>query len=113
MNWARILRLAFSLALALLAVGLGGLSVQRKIQAFQPLGFEAASRAGAFSVTADEHPGTGLEPGDQTLLVNGGAVSTRSQLVQPLEERPDSELLVQRGEQVLQVRYHRQALQFD
>ena len=113
MNRARLLRLAFSVALALLAVGLGGLSVQRKIQSFQPLGFEAASRAGAFHVKAVDSAVTGLRPEDQILLINGGEASTRSQLVQRLEERPDSELLVQRGDQLLQIRYHRPALQID
>ena len=49
---SRIFRLAICLALALLAVGLGGLSVQRKVQAFQPLGFETAARKGAFDVIA-------------------------------------------------------------
>ena len=117
MNRSRIFRLAISLALAFLAVGLGGLSVQRKVQAFQPLGFEAAPRAGAFVVTAVDRPESGLRRGDQILLVNGGEVSTRAQLVQRLEERPDSELTVlrqeQRNEQVQPVHYRRPALAID
>ena len=115
---SRIFRLAICLALALLAVGLGGLSVQRKVQAFQPLGFEAAARKGAFAVNAVTRPESGLKPGDQILLVNGGEITTRGQLVQRLQERPDSELTVLRvssgGEQQLQqVRYRRPAVAFD
>lgn len=114
---SRIFRLAICLALALLAVGLGGLSVQRKVQAFQPLGFEAAARKGAFAVTSVARPESGLTPGDQILLVNGGEVATRNQLVQRLQERPDSELTVLRstpkGEQVQQIHYRRPAVAFD
>ncbi len=109
----RILRLAIALGLALLAVGLGGLSAYRKIQSFQPLGFEAAPREGALEVSQVYLPESGLQRGDKVLLANGGEISNRDQLVQRLEERPASELLVQRGVQLLQVRYRRPAVQFD
>ena len=45
MNRLRFIRLAICLSLALLAVGLGGSSVYRKVQSFQPLGFEAVAHA--------------------------------------------------------------------
>jgi two-component system NtrC family sensor kinase len=109
----RIFRLAFSLALAFLAVGLGALSVQRKIQAFQPLGFEAVSQGIGFVVSGVNQPEAGLKTGDQILLVDGGEVTTRSQLTQRLREKPDSELTVLRDEQVQPVRYHRPDLQID
>ena len=111
MTRARILRLAASLALAFLAVGLGGLSVYRKVQTFQPLGFAAAPSGGVLGVVAVDHPETGLRRGDQ-ILVNR-EVGTWSQLAEHLKERPESELLVLRGEQVLQVRYQRPALAVD
>jgi PAS domain S-box-containing protein len=113
MTRARILRLAIALALALLAVGLGGLSAYRKIQSFQPLGFEPVPRAGGFEVLQVYLPESGLQRGDKVLLVNGGQVSTRDQLVQRLEERPASELMVLRGGQVVQARYQRPAVRFD
>ena len=109
----RLLRLAVSLSLAFLAVGLGGLSVQRKIQGFQTLGFEAASTGGGFTVAGVDRPETGLRPGDQILLVNGGEASTRSQLVEHLREKPESDLFVLRGQQAQTVRYHRPALRID
>jgi two-component system NtrC family sensor kinase len=109
MTRARIFRLAISLTLALLAVGLGGLSVYRKVQTFQPLGFEPFFEGGGLGVASVDHPETGLRPGDQIVQVNAGDVPTHSELVQRLRERPESELLVQRGDELLQVRYQRPA----
>lgn len=110
---SRFLRLAICLALAFLAVGLGGLSVYRKVQAFQPLGFEAAPHAGGFDVTGVDRAESGLQRGDQILLVNGGEVSTRNQLTERLKERPESELMVLRGDQPQQIHYRRPAVAFD
>jgi PAS domain S-box-containing protein len=107
MTRARIFRLAISLTLALLAVGLGGLSVYRKVQSFQPLGFEVVPQGGAMAVVEVDQPGTNLKAGDQILLVNAGEVSSRDQLSERLKERPESELSVLRGEQLLQVHYQR------
>jgi two-component system, NtrC family, sensor kinase len=116
MKRARILRLAISLAFALLVVGLGGLSVYRKVAAFQPLGFEPVSpvpQGAGMVVAAVEAPGSGLRRGDQILSVNGGDVPTRSELVQRLKERSESQLVVLRGEQLLKVRYQRPPLAID
>jgi signal transduction histidine kinase len=113
MTRARTSKLAISLALALLAAGLGGLSVYRKIQTFQPLGFEPVPQGGAMAVSAVGDSESGLRPGDLILAVNAGEVPTRDQLARRLRERPASELLVQRGAQVLQVRYQRPALDVD
>ncbi|MFL6264407.1 MAG: ATP-binding protein [Thermoanaerobaculia bacterium] len=112
---ARFFRLAICLALALLAVGLGALSVHRKIEAFQPLGFEAAALPGhgGFAVTSVARPESGLKRGDQIVLVNGGEVTTRQQLSERLKERAASELMVSRGEQLAQVHYRRPDVQFD
>lgn len=109
MTRARIFRLALSLTLAFLAVGLGGLSVYRKVQSFQPLGFQAAPQGGAIAVVEVDHPETHLERGDQILLVNAGEVSSLDQLSERLKERPESELSVLRGDQLLQVQYQRPA----
>src|SRR5690349_5911072 len=102
MIWARFFRLAVCLALALLAVGLGALSVHRKIEAFQPLGFEAVPARGGFQVVRVEQPESGLKRGDQIVLVNGSEAATRQQLSERLKERPDSELMVNRDEQLAQ-----------
>ena len=60
MKRARLFRLAASLALAFLAVGLGGLSVHRKVQTFQPLGFDPVPQGGGLMVAAVDQPETGL-----------------------------------------------------
>ncbi len=109
MTRARIFRLAISLTLALLAVGLGGLSVYRKVQSFQPLGFEAVPSGGGLEVISVDHPEAGLRKGDQILLVNGADATSLDQIKQHLRERPESELFVQRGEQPLPVHYQRPA----
>src|SRR3954451_13790108 len=110
---ARFFRLVICLALGLLAVGLGGLSVQRKIEAFQPLGFEAVPVRGGFQVVRVERPESGLKLRDQIVLVNGGEVATRQQLSERLKERPESELMISREEQLAQVHYRRPDVQVD
>src|SRR5262245_41493910 len=107
MTRARIFRLAASLALAFLAVGLGGLSVYRKVQTFQPLGFEAVPSGGVLRVVSVDRPAQGQQR--QQGLQRGDLIleDSLAQLSQRLKERPQSELLVQRGEQVLQIRYQR------
>src|SRR6185295_8881158 len=113
MTRARLFRLAVSLALAFLAVGLGGLSVYRKVQAFQPLGFEAVRQGGVLRVAAVDRPEQvrqgqqGLRKGDLILE------DSLARLSQRLKERPQSEILVQRGEQVLQLSYQRPPLDVD
>src|SRR5690348_3499734 len=89
MTRARIFRLALSLTLALLAVGLGGLSVHRKVQSFQPLGFEAVPSGGGLEVVSVDHPEAGLRKGDQILLVNSADATTLDQMEQLLRERPE------------------------
>src|SRR4051794_29035873 len=113
MTRPRTFRLALSLALAMLVVGLGGLSVYRKVQTFQALGFEATPQGGAVVVDSVQDPSTGLRRGDQILLVNGHQVPTRDQLVAGLRERPRSELFLVRGQQSLPLQYHRPPLQVD
>lgn len=120
MTRARTLRLLASLLLALVAAALGGLSAHRKIQTFQPVGFEAApaalagpSAAGAIRVETVAHPGTGLAPGDQILLVDGIAASRPEDLVRQLRRHSESRLIVLRGEAPVEVTYHRPPLDLD
>ena len=109
----RNFRLALSLALAMLVVGVGGLSVYRKVQTFLAVGFEAAPQAGGVVVSSVQIPKTGLRPGDEILTVNGREVPTRDQLVAGLRERPTSELGFIRGDQLLRLKYHRRPIQVD
>src|SRR5258706_7801275 len=104
MTRPRNFRLALSLALAMLVVGVGGLSVYRKVQTFQALGFEATPQAGGVVVSSVQIPKTGLQAGDEILTVNGREVPTRDQLVAGLRERPTSELAFVRGDQFLRLK---------
>ena len=60
-----------ALVLAAVVVAIAGLSFSRKIQTFQPLGFQGVDRGVFLEVTAIESEGSGLELSDQILLVNG------------------------------------------
>ncbi|HEY2739898.1 MAG TPA: hypothetical protein VGK45_15930, partial [Thermoanaerobaculia bacterium] len=119
MNRARTLRLSVSLLLALVAATLGGWSVYRKVQTFQPLGFEALPASNLSPVAqmiqvdrvADAQ--TGLQPGDEILLVQGGEVGGPTALAERLRERPASRLTVLRGTGMVEVDYHRPALRID
>ena len=118
MNRARTLRLTVALLLALVVVALGGSSVYRKVQAFQPLGFEASlagaagSTGGGVRVDRITDPRTGLQVGDEILLVQGGEVSGTAGLAERLRQQPASELTVLRRD-LVQVTYHRPPLAID
>jgi len=105
--------LALALLLAAGVAVLGVVSFERKVDAFQPLGFEAVAEGGAWRVTAVTEPETGLLPGDAVILVAGQPAADRGHLEGLLRERPESELLVKRGDEVAPVTYRRPALDVD
>jgi signal transduction histidine kinase len=108
---ARFLRLLLSLALATLAVVLGGVSVVRKVGTFQPLGFTATAPAGGiFQVERLQAPRTGLQVGDQILAPESGSWT---RLAERLRESPTTRLNVLRGERVAAVTYQRPPLHPD
>ncbi|HEV7518043.1 MAG TPA: hypothetical protein VGR07_17225, partial [Thermoanaerobaculia bacterium] len=110
---SRTLKLFLSLLLAAVAVALGGLSFYRKVQSFQPLGFTARMPGGAAWVETVENPGTGLRPGDRVLVVDGAEVAAEPDLSRHLKGKPDSQLGVLRGDEVIAVHYHRPPLAVD
>ena len=116
MNRSRIFRLAICLALALLAVGLGGLSVYRKVQAFQPLGFEAVAAGGR--VRRDrgaERPSRACGRGPDPARQRRRGRDPRTSSSERLEERPDERAarLSRAATSSVQVRYRRPAVAFD
>ena len=110
---ARTLRLVFSLLLALAAVALGGWSAHRKVQSFQPVGFEVVRTGYGVEVGRVLDPRTGLQEGDQLMLIQGAELSGTSTLSERLRERPQSTLTVLRGPEVREVAYQRPALDID
>ncbi len=113
MTWPRIFRLSLCLLLAVATAVLGALSVRRKVESFQPLGFAAEQAGGVAHVSRVDDPGTGLRAGDEILLVDGGEVGGTAALGQRLRERAASQLAVLRGGQVQRVAYHRPPLSPD
>jgi len=112
MNRARTVRLTVSLLLALVVVALGGLSVARKIQAFQPLGFVGRATQGGIQVERAD-PQTGLRQGDLVLLLQNGEIAGQRALTEHLRGQAVSVLPVLRGLEVVQVTYKRPPLQID
>ncbi|MFL6200268.1 MAG: ATP-binding protein [Thermoanaerobaculia bacterium] len=116
MTRIRALRLIFALTLALVAVSLGGVSVLRKVQSFQPLGFQVERTdwaSGVVNVAVVDDPATGLQPGDQIMLANGAELGGPATLAEHLRRENQTELLVLRGGLPVQVVYDRPALDVD
>jgi two-component system NtrC family sensor kinase len=113
MTRSRTLRLSLCLLLAVATVALGGLSVRRKVAAFQPIGFAAERSGGLVRVSRVDDPGAGVAAGDEILLADGAEVGGENALTQRLRERPTAELAVLRAGQVLRVAYHRPPLSPD
>ena len=104
--------LSVLLGLTGFVVLLGALSISRKVQSFQPVGIEAEASAGAFLVGWAD-PQTGLQNGDQILLVQGEQVTNAEALRQALQARSISEVMVLRGEKLVPVQYTLPALEWD
>jgi PAS domain S-box-containing protein len=102
----RQIALVLALLLATVVVTAGGLSSYRKIQTFQPLGFEVTAEAGAWLVTDVSYDATSLQPGDRILLVNGDGPGRVDDLNQRLGRRSENELVVMRAGE-LQTLTHR------
>ncbi len=113
MTTARILRFALALGLALAAVLLAATSFQRKVEGFQPLGFSGVAEGAGLRVL-EVAPGTeGLAPGDQILTAGGADVRSAQALRRHLRESPETQLLVLRGDRMVEVAYHRPPLDVD
>jgi len=106
--------IALLLALALAAALLGAESFRSKLEAFQPLGFQAVPSGDHWTVrsVAQEVEG-GLRAGDRIVLVDGVEVPRVTDLRQRLRERPETKLVVFRNEGLETVRYIRPAVDLD
>ncbi|MCP4202186.1 MAG: PAS domain-containing protein [bacterium] len=111
-SYGRTLVLAVSILLAAVVVVGGATSSYRKIGSFQPLGFEAQRAAGNWRiVTAD--PETPLLAGDEILLVNGDSFARTADLEQALRQHVESELLILRDGEILDLAYVLPGLEID
>jgi two-component system NtrC family sensor kinase len=104
---------AAALIAATLVAAICVFGFQAKVASFQPLGASAEAAGGGWRIKAVEDAGTGLAAGDFLLTVNGAQAESAAHLGRLLRGHPTSELLVQRGDQLLPVAYQRPALEID
>lgn len=108
------LRIALLLLAAAAVLGLGGESLRRKIESFQPLGFEAVAAADHWRVrsVAAEVDG-GLRPGDRIVLVDGVEVAKAGELRARLRSAAGAQLVVLRDDRLETVSYRRPPVDLD
>lgn len=112
----RLARTGLLLLALILAAGvavLGAVSIQRKVESFQPLGFAAVAAEGGVRVTAVRDAATGLEAGDRILDAEGLAAPRPDDLAERLRGAAETPLLVLRGDAVVPLTYTRPALDVD
>lgn len=102
--------LSLALFLVILLAGLGGTSFQHKVDSFQPLGFEVVAQEGAWRVTEQSGPATGLAVGDEILLIQGRQVKDPAELRGLLVSQSECKVLVLRGDKLVEVVYQRPPL---
>ena len=110
---ARPYLLIAALVLAAAVVTFAGLSFSRKAQTFQPIGFEAADQGGSWEILSVTGAETGLQVGDQVLLVNGQEYGQLSDAAALLRRHATSELVVVRGEELVTVSHSLPPLEID
>ncbi|HUP42716.1 MAG TPA: ATP-binding protein [Thermoanaerobaculia bacterium] len=102
--------LAASALAAIVVAALGVASLLRAVETFQPLGFTAERSAAGWTVTEVARAETGLAPGDQVLLADGGETAA---LGETLRGAASSELMVLRRGGLEEVTYLRPPLAID
>ena len=125
-RYRHLVFLTVALILATFAAALGGVSFQRKVESFQPVGFTAEAQQGFWRVTSVARPETNLRPGDriyqdQTYLIAEEAPAvaaepsspTLRELHQRLRAAKTTSLLVLRDGEIAPVAYQRPPLAID
>ncbi len=102
-----------ALLLGLLIAALGATSFERKIEAFQPIGFEAFAHQGTWLVAEVASLQTGVQMGDEILTVDGARVPTLEHLRELLRSRSESRIQLLRGAEMQDVTYVRPPLALD
>jgi len=102
-----------ALLLAAGVVFLGSLSVQRRVAEFQPTGVTTTASTASWTVTEVANGASGLQVGDQVILANGAGPATEPHLASILRTQAETELVVQRGEELLKIDYRLPPLQVD
>lgn len=109
---SRLPFLGLALLLALLAAALGGTSFQRRVDAFQPLGFDYEAEKGSWRVTRVEAPETRLVAGDR-IVREDEAGGSRQDFERRLRAQEETRLLVARDGLLELLVYERPGLDVD
>jgi PAS domain S-box-containing protein len=110
----RTLVLSLASALAALIIVTGGVGIQRKIETFRSSGFVlrgGANRVVVATVDPTVHPD--LRRGDRLLLVGGDTVRRVTDALESLRAQPSTEIVAQRGDDIVTLRYVRPPLAID
>lgn len=108
------LRFLIALVGTALVLALGALSFQRRVEAFQPLGFEARpTPAGTLEVVGVQTAGVGVEAGDQILIAGGAEAHDAAGLRNRLRHAPTTTMVVARGDRLETITYQRPPLDID
>jgi two-component system, NtrC family, sensor kinase len=110
---SRVFFFLAALGLTLLVAALGIVSFQRKLESFQPLGFEAKAAQGGFAVLKVDEPTTGVLPGDLILMIGGQQATDHAGLSRSLRAQPQAELLLLRADSLTTQVYQRPDLAVD
>ncbi len=106
--------LAAALALTGALGAVGAVSFQRRVEQFQPLGFEAQRTDGVWRVSGvDTSLDTGIWQGDQIYQVGGQQPVTPLELRRVLTASVQTELLVLRADELIPLAYTRPSLRVD
>ena len=109
----RLAVFALLLVTGALAV-LGTDAFRRKLESFQPLGFEAVPAADHWLVRrVSSPPPAALAAGDRIVLVNGSEAATLGDLRRLLRRSPEAQLVVLRGDRLESITWHRPPLDVD
>jgi PAS domain S-box-containing protein len=107
-----ILSLASSLAALILVTG--GVGIERKLQTFRSAGIALRGGSNRVVVTqVDPAIQPALQRGDRLLLIGGDTVRRVSTALEALREQPSTEIVAQRGDEIVTVSYLRPTLQID
>jgi hypothetical protein len=109
----KIFSLLPALLLTALLVALGGLSILRKVETFQPIGFEAHRAPGSWVVDRVSGETTGLLAGDQIMLVDGEQLGAPQEVRTRLVATPEVDLMVLRGDAMAALTYQRPGIDLD
>lgn len=110
---ARPYLLIAALVLAATVVAFAGMSFSRKAQTFQPVGFEAVDRGGSWEVLTVSAEQSGLQSGDQILLINGQEYGQIPDAAALVRRHATNELVVVRGEELVTLSHALPSLEID